>query len=528
MSYATDLDAVYSLITAKFPDNAAGVITPADARLTLASILDFLAKRGPNDSPSGFKSVRFISRSDPRCEYSDHTRDELDPLLMYMGTLLRLDFGAAEQGPEWYELVYDNTPRVPAWSGMQSWRDGHMAPPTPLVPVKWVLHGSTEALAANVPAYSATFNSTGTPPGYPVDFTVTFLLAGERGFYQALVPGQLPAPSSLTGDANWRRLAAPAAAAVFFQRISQATAVALDDDFAATSGRRYAVELGQGRYVELVGTESGRLPMVGICNGEEVRVNVHNSYVERTGEEAADIADLLARFADTPPIPGKLYGVTHRAGGDILCRFDNITGWLSGGVTPGMLVAHGAIDTSTVGVWAYDLGADALTAEGGDVTKAYVDTADANTIAAVNAQKTRLDALLAGSTADVDTFLEVLNRFLADESASSALTSLVATKAPLASAALTGTPTAPTPAAGTNSTRLATTAFVQAVAGLLLSKANNLSDLQDKASAIANLGLAGWLVTQLAYFGVTNNVQEAALPAQSGSGFLRGVPLTLG
>ncbi|WP_226163828.1 hypothetical protein, partial [Hymenobacter terricola] len=97
-----------------------------------------------------------------------------------------------------------------------------------------------------------------------------------------------------------------------------------------------------------------------------------------------------------------------------------------------------------------------------------------------------------------------------------------------ASAALTGTPTAPTPAAGTNSTRLATTAFVQAVAGLLLSKANNLSDLQDKASAIANLGLAGWLVTQLAYFGVTNNVQEAALPAQSGSGFLRGVPLTLG
>lgn len=38
----------------------------------------------------------------------------------------------------------------------------------------------------------------------------------------------------------------------------------------------------------------------------------------------------------------------------------------------------------------------------------------------------------------------------------------LATKAPLASPALTGNPTAPTQTAGNNSTRLATTAFVQA------------------------------------------------------------------
>ncbi|WP_226163342.1 hypothetical protein, partial [Hymenobacter terricola] len=127
------------------------------------------------------------------------------------------------------------------------------------------------------------------------------------------------------------------------------------------------------------------------------------------------------------------------------------------------------------------------TGSGTDVWAALAAGAQLDALAAQLATQTsRLDALLAGSTADVDTFLEVLNRFVTDESASSALTSLVATKAPLASAALTGTPTAPTPAAGTNSTRLATTAFVQAVAGLLLSKANNLSDLQDKASAIAN------------------------------------------
>ena len=44
-------------------------------------------------------------------------------------------------------------------------------------------------------------------------------------------------------------------------------------------------------------------------------------------------------------------------------------------------------------------------------------------------------------------------------------------KAPLASPALTGNPTAPTQAAGTNNTRIATTAFVQAkAAGALLTE----------------------------------------------------------
>lgn len=45
------------------------------------------------------------------------------------------------------------------------------------------------------------------------------------------------------------------------------------------------------------------------------------------------------------------------------------------------------------------------------------------------------------------------------------LTSDLAGKAPLASPALTGTPTAPTAAPGTNTTQIATTAFVQAAAG---------------------------------------------------------------
>ena len=105
-------------------------------------------------------------------------------------------------------------------------------------------------------------------------------------------------------------------------------------------------------------------------------------------------------------------------------------------------------------------------------------------------------------------------------------------KAPLASPALTGSPTAPTATAGTNTTQIATTAFVAAAIGALidaapgamdtlnelaaalgddpnfattvtnalaskLAAASNLSDLPNKTTARSNLGL-GSLATQAA------------------------------
>ena len=60
-------------------------------------------------------------------------------------------------------------------------------------------------------------------------------------------------------------------------------------------------------------------------------------------------------------------------------------------------------------------------------------------------------------------------------------------KAPLASPALTGTPTAPTASAGTNTTQVATTAFVgTAVANLVASAPSTLDTLNELATALGN------------------------------------------
>jgi hypothetical protein len=67
------------------------------------------------------------------------------------------------------------------------------------------------------------------------------------------------------------------------------------------------------------------------------------------------------------------------------------------------------------------------------------------------------------------------------------LTTDLAAKAPLASPALTGTPTAPTPTAGDNSTKIATTAFVAASASAVTSVAGRTGAVTLGESDIASL-----------------------------------------
>lgn len=72
-----------------------------------------------------------------------------------------------------------------------------------------------------------------------------------------------------------------------------------------------------------------------------------------------------------------------------------------------------------------------------------------------------LAALVDSSPGTLDTLNELAAALGDDPNFATTMTNLLAAKAPLASPALNGTPTGPTPATGTNSTQLATTAFVK-------------------------------------------------------------------
>ena len=98
-----------------------------------------------------------------------------------------------------------------------------------------------------------------------------------------------------------------------------------------------------------------------------------------------------------------------------------------------------------------------------------------------------ISELLNGAGAAYDTLKELQDILVADEGAVATLTTLVGTKAPLASPDLTGTPTAPTAAAATNTTQIATTAFVTAAASQAVSDSGNNAVLKTFVNAKGDL-----------------------------------------
>lgn len=72
-----------------------------------------------------------------------------------------------------------------------------------------------------------------------------------------------------------------------------------------------------------------------------------------------------------------------------------------------------------------------------------------------------ISALVASSPSALDTLNELAAALGNDANFATTVTNALAAKAPLTSPALTGAPTAPTAAVGTNSTQLATTAFIK-------------------------------------------------------------------
>lgn len=118
-----------------------------------------------------------------------------------------------------------------------------------------------------------------------------------------------------------------------------------------------------------------------------------------------------------------------------------------------------------------DIDAASARATLGAVTQADINTAIAN--------------LVAASPAALDTLNELAAALGNDANFAATITNALALKAPLASPALSGAPTAPTAALGTNNTQLANTAFV--VAALLAFIAQNNTWTKAQRGAVVAL-----------------------------------------
>lgn len=98
-----------------------------------------------------------------------------------------------------------------------------------------------------------------------------------------------------------------------------------------------------------------------------------------------------------------------------------------------------------------------------------------------------LVALISGAPATLDTLKEIATAINNDPAFGTTMNNALALKAPLASPALTGTPTAPTAAQTTNNTQIATTAFVRsAITALIGSSPAALDTINELAAALGN------------------------------------------
>ncbi|KDZ09781.1 tail fiber protein, partial [Escherichia coli] len=101
--------------------------------------------------------------------------------------------------------------------------------------------------------------------------------------------------------------------------------------------------------------------------------------------------------------------------------------------------------------------------------------------------KAAITALINGAPGTLDTLKEIAAAINNDPNYSTTINNALALKAPLASPALTGVPTAPTAAQGTNNTQIATTAFVRAaISALVGSSPEALDTLNELAAALGN------------------------------------------
>ncbi|MGU9868938.1 phage tail protein [Kluyvera ascorbata] len=101
--------------------------------------------------------------------------------------------------------------------------------------------------------------------------------------------------------------------------------------------------------------------------------------------------------------------------------------------------------------------------------------------------KAALVAVIGGAPTTLDTLKEIATAINNDPNFSATINNALALKAPLASPAMTGTPTAPTAAQTVNNKQIATTEFVKsAIAALVASSPAALDTLNELAAALGN------------------------------------------
>ena len=129
---------------------------------------------------------------------------------------------------------------------------------------------------------------------------------------------------------------------------------------------------------------------------------------------------------------------------------------------------------------------DAVTT--GKIADGTIVNADINASAAIDWTKLAVSSTVSETELGyLDGVTSAIQTQLDDKYSSASATTDLALKAPLASPALTGTPTAPTANAGTNTTQIATTAFVTgAVADLIASAPGALNTLDELAAALGD------------------------------------------
>ena len=171
---------------------------------------------------------------------------------------------------------------------------------------------------------------------------------------------------------------------------------------------------------------------------------------------------------------------------------------------------HGIADTSLLATTANVATAKSeaiSTASGDATTKANAAQAAAEATAAAalssaistevsnrnTAIGTAVDNLVDGAPALLNTLNELAAAINDDANYTTTITTALGTKAPLASPALTGVPTAPTAAANTDTTQIATTAFAKAEADAAqaAAEATAAADATSKVSAEAALRVSG-------------------------------------